>query len=318
MANTDWERRLNAVEDKVDNFKVNLHKTAENLSAISGTLTEIKTHLKWHRWAGEVLAATYAAAFVWLMTSYVPEKLNDRVPSDFKESWGKLQQNVSDIQGQLNRLTPTTLKQLIPSENTSTKPEVIISQLTSATKLIDVALRSKIPGDPEMLSSLRPRLGALATQYRKNRQILRLAMATDVRVDGYAIASRRLLDGLEPITERTSQPINPGHSAYLLNVKISCVYPTAEFLGIGPPFERKDVVVVDASIYKCRQQLDGVRWINNEFHGATLEYRGGALYLAGVKFVECTYKFGDDPKSKEALAAISASKGEPVNLLLPE
>ena len=64
--------------------------------------------------------------------------------------------------------------------------------------------------------------------------------------------------------------------------------------------------------------MDGVRWINGEFRGSTVEYRGGALYLAGVKFVDCTYKFGDDPKSKQALAAIIASKDEPVNLLLPE
>jgi hypothetical protein len=314
MADQDIARRIGILENKSDSLKEKADKLGDAAKTAAESLVEIKNDLKWHRNIGWTIAGLLGTAFVLLLTFYIPDKLKDELPSEFKERFAKLEQKIDNVQDRINRLTPATLNELIPTSNTSGSQNTVTAQLKRASRVIDVALTSRIPADPQSLEPLHGRISDLLDRYKKNETVRAAAISTDVRLHGYQIASRQLLDGLKPITTTPSEASRKSPHSYLMNFTINCTHPTAYFLGIYPPVDPSGVVVVNVQVNTCAQKLDGPKWINDGFNGSRLEYHGGELNLADVSFHNCKFDFGDDPKSKRVLALITASKGAPVSL----
>jgi hypothetical protein len=309
----DFDRRLGSTEGKLENVRERLGKIDDRLTVICTTLTEIKSDLKWHWIVGGLVAAAYGIVLGWLFTFYIPNQISSKIPENLTERFAKLEQNVQNVQDRINRLTPATLNDLIPTPNVPPNSKNLTGQLRQASHVIDVALRARIPAAPESLAPLRMRIADILKSYKNDPRIRVAALSTDVRLEGYQVASTGLLNGLQPQTSPLSPEMSLGSMAYLSGFTMNCTYPTAHFLAA----EKAPVVVFDVLVNICAQKLDGPRWINVDFKNSSIEYTGGPLYLADVTFVNCTFKFGDDINSRSALVAIRASNGAPVTLLIP-
>jgi hypothetical protein len=262
------------------------------------------------------IAGIYAAVFIWVLNVYLPGKFDDRLPANFREEWGKLQQNISNIQDWQKRLTPNSLNELIPSTNGSAKPATVSAGLERASRLIDVALRSQIPGDPALLAPLSSRVANIVRDYRAQPNVRLAAISTQIRLEGYAAASQKLLEGLRPTTMPIPEYEKAPPSSYFMGFTMNCLHPEAQFLAVYPPVSITSVVVFEVTVNTCAQKIGGPRWIGDQFNGSSIEYSGGPLYLADVTFVNCRFKFGDDRQSKQAMEAITASKGKPVTITI--
>jgi hypothetical protein len=292
--------------------------TGESYADILTSITEIRTNQKWHRNIGWTIAATYAAVFVavigWIMSSYIPDKFDDKLPKDLKENYGALSQKVLNLEDRLNRLTPTALNGLIPSQAVR-DPKQLTEQLRQASAVIDVAFTAQIPGDPKSLDQLQMRVADIRKAQDKDSKVYAAATGTEVRLDGYQLSSARMLRGLNPRTEAFQNPdiSSTTEFSYLMGFTMNCLHPVAHFLSVSG----QDVTVFDVRVNTCAQKLEGIRWINDQFNGGAIEYNGGPLYLADVKFTNCTFKFGNDSNSKAVLSAIVASESSPVSIYLP-
>jgi hypothetical protein len=291
-------------------------KIEDDIRGVQADVRSIKETLGWHKGVGWTIAVLFVGVFGWLSTFYIPDKFTDKLPSDFKERFAKLEQNIINVQERLNRLTPSTLNRLIPSPDTKISKKVLAMQLRKASDVIDVALKTQIPAGPQLLAPLQKRVSDLRTKYQSDAEVRSAASSIDVRLIAYEEASKRLLEGLEPISEPNLSPEAISRSSYLMGFTMVCSYPTAHFLGVVPPGTGEHVIVFDVEVDTCAQKLDGPRWINDDFKGSTVEYHGGPLYLADVTFTNCKFEFGTDSNSKMALSIISASNGTPVSLLI--
>lgn len=309
----DFDRRLGSTEGRLEDHRKRIEKTDDRFIEISNTLTGIRDDLTWHWRIGVLVALAFVGVLGWLLTFYIPNQISNKIPDDLKERFGKLEQNVTNVQDRVNRLTPATLNDLIPTPNAPANPKNIADRLRQASHVIDVALRTAIPAAPESLEPLRVRVADILKTYKDNPQVRTAALSTDVRLDGYQLASTRLLGGLSPRSNPSQELSDVNSFSYLMNFTMNCTQPVAHFLVAYVP-----VVVLNVAVNTCAQKLDGPRWINDQFMNSSVEYGGGPLYLADVRFVNCTFKFGDDAKSKLALAAIRSSNGTLVNLLIPE
>jgi len=313
------EQRLASLEARADNTKEALGNLTSTVDKISDAITEIQNDLKWHRNVGWGIVVLFIGAFAWVINVYLPDKFNDKLPANFKEDWGKLQQNVSNIQDRLNRLTPAAIDRLIPTNGE--KSTTAIAQLRRASEVIDVAVRTQIPGDPKYISLLQGRTEELAKRSEANPELYLAAISTAIRLGGYAIGSEGLLAGLKPINVPTSLDYGVQPHSSIIGFTFDCVDQkkaqgeAAHFLGLT---SKDNFLVFDVRVLACRQHMEWVHWVKDEFVGSTIEYDGGPLYLADVTFTNCTFKFGDNPQSKRALAAITASHGKPVNLLISD
>lgn len=294
---------------------------AERLIDLSGEIREIKTHLKWHRNIGWGIASIYALVFAivigWVLTGYLPDKLNDTVPANFKERFGALEQNVKNIQDQVGRLTPSSLSQIIPSPRTATTvPSKVTSDLREANRVIDAAFRTQLPSNPQLLAPLRARLDDIAAERPNDPQIQKAVMSTAAYLNGHEILSKSLLEGNRPVTAVQPGFTPPRQPSVLASFTMVCTHPAAHFVAATPPETASNVVLFDLRVKTCSQRLDYFKWVSVQFDGATLEYSGGPLSLAEVRFHNCKFEFGSDERSRSALSAIQAADDRTVNFLI--
>jgi hypothetical protein len=141
-----------------------------------------------------------------------------------------------------------------------------------------------------------------------------LALSTEVRLDGYASGSRKLLAGKVPLTKSDATEDFTNFS-YLMNFTISCAYPTARFLVATDLNTAEQTAVLNVTSKGCQQDLDGFRWMNVTFNGNTMHYKGGPLYFADVRFENVDFDFGKDERSQRVLSIIKASRGKPISLI---
>lgn len=315
--NPSPDARMAVIEDRLDRLEKKRDQSDEKSDEISKQLAEIKGDLKWLRIIGGAIVAAYTGIFLWFIFSYIPEKLTDRIPSVLREKLTKLEANVSILQDQIKRLTPSSLKQLIPEPDRVTDVNIALANLRKASTLIDVALTTEIPADPKLLSPLRSQTEDFLNKNSANPELRKAAAATTVRLEGYEIASDQLLSGLKPQTQPPSNPANVGPSVYFAGFSLNCTNPVADFLGIYPPYKPEQVLVFNVRVDTCGQKIDGIKWIEDTFTGSRIEYHGGSLRLAGVRFINCNFKFGNDPKSIMALAEIKGHGDSPVDLFIP-
>lgn len=319
MANPAPEVRIHAIEEKIDRQDKKIDTLDEKLTGITNQVPTIQSDLGWHSKIGWGIAGVYAAIFggvlFWLLVFHIPDKIRDAVPDDFKEKFGRLEQNVADIKEQFNRLTPNSLKQLIAPNQT---PYALTANLREASAVVDTALRVQLPSDPALLAPIRAEVRRILEKSTSDKKLHLAATSLAVRLDGYQVASKSMLQGIKPITEAPLPEYKlPKQTAFFASFGVRCTKGSiAHAFGWDSPQEVAGIVFFDVGIYRCSQKLSGPQWINVMFDGATLEYNGGPLKLAGTTFKDCVFKFGDDPDSRRALAAVTAARNEPVNLLI--
>jgi len=315
--------QLTALEQKIKDIEKTTksleRKTANSESQTNTAITKLVSDQKWHAKIGWAVIVLFAGAFSWLLTFYIPGKINDNIPTDFKERFGKIENGLATLQDQLNHLTPSTLNRLIPSSDTNIDPKLLAQQLQQASGIIDVALTSHIPAADSSIFPLRARLGEIRKKYGANSPVTSVATSADVRLDAYQLVSSKILNGeFKPITNAGDAHAGQNDQSILMNFGIICNPQLDQsFLKIDPGLEN-NVVVFRVRVNGCKQKMKGPRWIDTSFKDATLEYNGGPLYFADVTFTNCTFKFGSDPDSVVALSAIKSSGDKPVNLLIAQ
>jgi hypothetical protein len=322
----DWPPDMASPDEKIETLRQRVGTVEARLDEISDSLIKIKGDLKWHRIVGGIISTAFVGAFLWSITFYIPDKINDKVaivdnkiPANFGERFAKMETNIQNVQDRLNRLTPASLNDLIPSPNATMSPAMVTTQLRRASRVIDVAFRTRIPAASDSLAPIRTRVLDIRNRYRGNPRIREAADSLDVRLSAYEDASKQFLRGVAPITIPSDVPkIVPQVAGGIMDLNMICTHPTAYFLGIPQTSIAANEYIINVRVNTCAQKLDGPKWINDNFHGSVIEYNGGPLYLADVSFDDCTFKFGNDSNSKAALSVIMASKGAPVSLLIPQ
>jgi hypothetical protein len=315
------------INDKVENLRQRVGGMDAELGTISRSQQGIKSELQWHGKVGWGIAAAYAVVFsgvlLWLLQAYIPDKINDKIPNNFNERFGKLEANVENMQERLYHLTPTSLNDLISPTNANASEAVVTKKLRQASGVIDIALKAQIPAAPGSLAPLMMRVNEIRSRFRGNSQVRAAADSTEVRLSGYESASKQMLSGVDP-TEQAPKSWNSIPSVGLTmsgGPTFSCTNPTIRLFSFDEPLPsavaHKNIVVNNVHINRCTQKLDGPSWISDDFKGSTIEYYGGPLNLADVTFENCSFRFGSDANSKAAIAAITASKGRPVSILIP-
>jgi hypothetical protein len=332
---TDWlqdmspndEKPLDALRKRVDRIETQLANAIEpKLDGIANLLIKIENDLKWHRIFGSGIAAMFGVVLAWLLIYHIPNAIHDKIspvdekiPTDFKERFGKMGADIQNMQEQLNRITPTSLNGLIPDPSKKVRPMVISEQLRQASRLIDFAMTSRIAAEPKSLTPLLMRVDAIRQKYKGDSQIQSAADGADVRLSAYKSASKDILNGVAPVTTQNgTQPLDMRQNHGFFNIDITCLHP-ANTLFLGVPFtpDAVNVYVVKVHVVGCGQLLDGPRWINDSFTGSTIYYDGGPLSLADVSFKNCTFEFANSPHKDFVLSALRASNGKPVTLLVP-
>jgi hypothetical protein len=235
-----------------------------------------------------------------------------------------LEADVESMRSRLDHITPASLNDLIPSPDKNYSPAMMVSQLRKASGVIDVALTSQIPAAAGSLAPLRVRTSEIIRRNKKNAQISSAAASAAVRLDGYEIFSKdleagRVLDGEAGTGHGRNYTVDqtwtvPPTVRTLMRWGIDC--KTDRLSGIGFSTDPREFLIYQVQLFTCSQGIDGARWIQDTFRDSTIEYNGGQLSLADVRFLNCKFRFGNDLNSRTALAAIEASKGAPVSIFI--
>jgi hypothetical protein len=239
--------------------------------------------------------------------------------TEMKKDVAQLQEDTKSIKIQLGNITPSSLNNLVVPPGTKISETDLTAQLRRASGLIDFALQARFPASPDAISPLLHRASLLRIAYKANPRILSEIDSTSVRLSGYAVASGQMLKGQSLATVKPEVgAVIPPSGWTLANFTADCDAPPGNFINFDTDTNPRRLLVVanDIHIIRCKQSLDGAKWIKDDFNGSLIRYRGGPLFLADVSFKNCTFDFGDDLRSQTALAAIKDSDGKPMSIVI--
>lgn len=283
----------------------------QNQTDVLPRLSRLEERLEWHQRVGWGIVTIFGVVLVWLLTIYLPGQFQDKLPDNFRERFGRMEENVQNLSDAMNRLTPSALQRLLvppPSGKLSA------DALQRADKIVDTAFEIQLPGNPRMIAPLRASIREAIQQERIPPAARSVATGTLVRLGAYEDFSRTYVHGL-PVAS-TPAEVNETPRSMIASLTLHCVHPAATAIG-GNPGALGNLVVYDLSITGCVQSLERVHWINTAFVNATIKYHGGRLALAGVRFKNCRLDFGTDKDSERLKTEIEKSGGRPMNALIP-
>jgi hypothetical protein len=230
----------------------------------------------------------------------------------------QLKEDTKTLKSQLGNITPSSLNNLIAPPSHRISETDLTARLQKASALIDFAMQARFPASPEEITPLLQRVSLLRSTYDSER-VRSESDSTSVRLSGYQLTSKQILNGVSPrATRPESIEAFERYGSTIMNLRFECPDPPGNFIDFETDTNplRILMVVLDVQVTRCKQSLDGVKWIKDGFDGSAIRYRGGTLFLANVIFKNCTFDFGSDPRSKEVLATIRESNGRPVTILI--
>jgi hypothetical protein len=292
---------------------------------IETTLTEIKTTLLWHARIGWGAIAIFSAIFVYFLTWYLPKELKgteDSVTKSFQNEIGPMQVQLKNLSDNLQKFMSLRVGSYIPDSEKAknTSPQQLSSNFRQTNLLIDAALRSQIPADPDLLAASRMNLRSILQDAKLPASVRDEGISTFGRIDTYAAFSKNAIGKTPTVTQApSSKPVKAMFIATgpMTLAKFTAFDPThqgIEFVDVPKDFNG-NVVVYDVAVDGFKQNLGKVKWLNVEFRNSSLEYKNGPLNLENVTFQGCSFNFGTDDTSQKALAIINKAAGKPVTIL---
>jgi len=224
--------------------------------------------------------------------------------------------------------------------NPQEKEARLRSQFNKLTSLANVSYRYQIPVKQQTLASSTMQVRNALSRPGLSQDTKEAAWAAYGSLSGLA-AAQETLNNKKPV-ERSGFVINSPlvlqnqkvglvgqRSALLLNAEIFIENSVVTFDGIDllasqPFFEgfevgpHSSVVVRNSRVENLGQTLDGVTWINVEFHHSMIQMKGGPFTLVSVRFVDCDLRWlhPTGPEGGEAglelRQRITEANGQPI------
>jgi len=245
------------------------------LKDIENDLRDIKTHLSWHWKVGAGVAGLFLAAFVGMITWYLPKELkgqHDTISAETKAAIGEV-------------LAPALQKLVLSSSEIETVPiENLQARFQKTNSIVGSALLSAVPVKPMAINPLQ---SFVRTSLER-----RATMPESVRTDG--LAAFIVLHAYSTFSQdwfANNLNYTFYHDRIHAGLEAIVVLPDA----------RNHVVVMDSEIIAGYQDLDWVQWIRTTFENTKIRYHGGDVYLSEASFKNCTFEFGDDLTSQALL-----------------
>jgi hypothetical protein len=299
-------------------------------STVETELGVIKEKLAWHNGIGWGAVGAFTTALILLLTWYLPKELSSYPTKvDLKDQTAPLSAKVDNLATKvdslsenLNKFMSMRLGGLIPDLEKAKKlpPAKLSASLHQANLLVDAALRSQVPAEPDLLVTSRANLRAIVRDANFPLSVRKEAISTFGHVDTYAAFSKNVLSKV-PIVREAPQA-KPIKAMFIVSIPLTLAEFTAfdpthqgiEFVNVLPDFNG-NVVVYDVNVNGFKQDLSRVKWLNVNFMNSVIEYNGGPLNLENVSFQGCKFDFGSDDASKKALAAIEKAQDKPVTIV---
>lgn len=336
----DWLRPLATYEGQIS--LVALCKMAGCMGLLDNTsqqeVATLKSDVKWIKQIGGAIGSAIfllvIGALGYLVQFEIPRQTREvsntisaQLPNNFGERFSKLEQKVDDLQTRYGALTPSSLQTLIPTPGQKLAANELRARLQRANGVIAAAYDLDLPGDPPWLSRLRERLDLIQTEYSGTPTVVPAVMSTQAYLSSYSLFSTGAYgtnfslhkpnsSATEGIDVNQTDVQRSNGVGSISNLTLRCMYPTAGGIA-GEISAISNFLVFQVRIQNCQQrQLGYFTWIRTEFDHATVMYHGGPLTLVHSSFKDCTFEFGEDPNSQEALAIIGKSAGKPVDIYL--
>jgi hypothetical protein len=285
----------------------------------------VKTHLLYHRLIGWGAIGVFAVIFAGFLTWYLPKELKgteDSVTKSFQNEIGPMKAQLKDLSDNLQKFMSLRIGGLIPDVE---KAKNISSQQLSTnfrqtSLLIDAALKSQIPANPDLLATSRMNLRSVLQNAKLSLPVRNEGISAFGHIDTYVAFSKNAL-GKNPIVREVPQA-KPTKAMFVVSIPMTFAEFTAwdparqgiEFVNLLPDFNG-NVVVYDVDVDGFKQDISRVKWLNVTFRNSVIDYKNGPLNLENVTFQGCKFNFGTDDTSKKALAAINKAQGKPVTIL---
>lgn len=295
---------------------------------VDTSLTEIKTTLRWHARIGWTAIVAAVVTVGGLLTWYLPKELSSYPTKlQVQELSGKLDAlstKVESLSGDLNKFMSLRIGGLIPNVEKAKKltPEQLSASFHQANLLVDAALKSEVPADPELLIRSRTELRTVLNHVSLPAPVRHEGISTFGHLDAYAAFSQNTLGKIPIVKEAPPLPHQAGKALFTATIPLtlgqfSVVDPARQGIALVlvPSDFHGNVLVYEVRLIGLTQDLTKVKWLNVEFVNSTIKYNGGPLYLENVTFQSCKLNFGTDENSKKALAVILKAHGNPVTLI---
>ena len=256
-----------------------------------GDIASLRSHVKWIFWLIGVLMTLIAAVIMW----YIPRESESAAKlavAPLSERVATLDTKLTDIEGRLDRI------QNALAGRGAVDAAALHQQFDKVKAEVESALAAKKPGKPADIREVKDGIASALVNVRMPADVQEQGVSALVHVAAYDYFTQAF----------------PSHSADLIMHNFHIVGGGIA-IQVGPG---SSAIADGGRIVNSGQDLAGIYWIRTTFENSEIRYSGGPLYLADVTFKDCTFKFGNDPRSREVKAALLGvtKRNKPVTMLL--
>jgi hypothetical protein len=241
--------------------------------SIEGRLAALEERSAWHEKIGWGIAGLYGAAFIALITFWIPRE-TARVEQTIKIDTAS---QLLPIQTQLARLTGIVelrqSKDVAAAIEQSSDYATPVGAIEAVKAIVQQAKAEKLAAAPEVLQAANTRI--------------QNAVASDPKLQGAAWSARlALLD-------------------YRSSLQEPFKGQTVAGTGQESAFQTPQLPIIRESVYRdITQKLDGVFWKDIVFENVHVEYDGGPIAMQNVRFINCTFSMSDTQRTDKLVNLI--------------
>jgi hypothetical protein len=216
----------------------------------------LEERLTWIQKTGWKIAAVYGAAFVGLVTWYLPrefESSRNLTKSDIESAVGPVRQDLAVLSERLRKQVGFSIQNLIPSREIAQilDPAILKARYQEATSLINTAISERIPTSPAILQDAQRKLQQTASDPKIGGDIRSAATATLVGSEAYTVFSSTLVVVSTPkiLVSQDSTfraPVTIPNSVWLEGTGKEGALITVDFTGTHSPFPHPAAFVLSA------------------------------------------------------------------------
>lgn len=266
-------------------------------------------------WAKGALAivVVLGGLIIWFVQSeFIPavHRMQETLESH-KERLAKLQDAIAVLSNQQSEQTQKLIHDLLAAANKTGNSAVIAKALAISTSLTVTLRQEQRPASPEFFKTTMQNVGALRQKGQGQPELLTVLHKFKVNLAAYR-------SSLEPLPSEMGQ-FTFGSMEHALIISDS---KTAIFRGGRWDFTKvtgdaivlkgntRNITFEDNVIKGGNQSLDGIHWKDVTFIGTHIRYKGGALNIENVHFVNCTFDAPDTARGDQLIdyAALAQNK----------
>jgi hypothetical protein len=321
MAESSEKRKL---DDRLEGISNRLTKTADDLAEIKIDINSIKNNQGWHWKVGALVTAAYAILFGWLIHNHIPDGFNDKLPTNLKEEFPKLQEKLNAVDGRLQSVEkkidqlPVTVAQAFLRQASqfanANKPASASAALKLATVFLANAKAQKTQPDNQYFSLVADELNRIKTpQLREDVhsalvELISYKSAIEPQPD--TAGPKKQIDNSFQTSVQTRVNVR-----VLFGASVFPVYVHGDLFKPVLPAKLSNNIVIDGPavfigmVPDATQTLDGIHWVNGvTFVNMRIRYNGGEVELNNVRFVNCIFELPPSNRGAQLALAVAGTK----------